>query len=607
MKTSITVSGAIAAEAPANVSTLGRLEIRETPGINLDDRLRDLPGFSLFRRSSSLVAHPTTQGISLRGIGSSGASRTLVLWDGAPVNDPFGGWVYWTRFPPEELESVEISRGASTSVFGDRALGGAIVLLSRPAERDRLSAGYEGGNRDSHDLWTGYSDLGARWGFSGHARAYTTGGYFIVPERARGPVDLEAGLRFLTANLRADYFGGSERVFLKADLLAEERHNGTRLQNNSTGLGSAALHYQRDRNRDAVSLRAFHTREEFRSAFSAIGAGRRTETLTFRQTVPAEGTGGAAVWRRSGGRWNGLAGGDVFRVAGYSTDSLFPSGRRVGGGEQLQHGVFLQGDFAAGPAQFFLGARHHFTGQDRNFFSPSAGLAAGRGRLRARASVYRSFRAPTLNELFREFRAGNAVTQANAALRPETLFGAEAGLDVRGETSNLRVTFFRNSIGDLITNVTLSSTPSLIVRQRQNAASALSRGAEINAARRWRDWRGEAGYLFVDSRFATGERVPQIPRHQGSAQLSFERGGTLASAGIRSYAAQFEDERNVFLLPGFATLQLVVRQRLAGGLSAVLAFENLLDREYLAGFSPTPIVGGPRLWRAGLRWEGRLR
>ena len=70
------------------------------PGVSLDDRLRDIPGFSLLRRSSSLVAHPTTQGVSLRGIGSSGASRTLVLWDGIPVNDPFGGWVYWTRLLP---------------------------------------------------------------------------------------------------------------------------------------------------------------------------------------------------------------------------------------------------------------------------------------------------------------------------------------------------------------------------------------------------------------------------------------------------------------------------------------------------------------------------
>src|SRR5687767_12835844 len=106
LKTSITVNENITAETPASVTVLDRLAVQQTAGVNLDDRLRVIPGFSNFRRSSSLVAHPTTQGVSLRGIGSTGASRTLVLWDAIPLNDPFGGWVYWTRVSPEDLERV---------------------------------------------------------------------------------------------------------------------------------------------------------------------------------------------------------------------------------------------------------------------------------------------------------------------------------------------------------------------------------------------------------------------------------------------------------------------------------------------------------------------
>ena len=118
------------------MTTLDSTALQQSPGTNLDDRLRDVPGFSLFRRSSSLAANPTTQGISLRGIGSSGASRTLVLWDGIPANDPFGGWVYWTQFVPDEIARAEISRGAATSIFGDRAMSGAIGIFSRqPADK----------------------------------------------------------------------------------------------------------------------------------------------------------------------------------------------------------------------------------------------------------------------------------------------------------------------------------------------------------------------------------------------------------------------------------------------------------------------------------------
>src|SRR4051794_20103063 len=126
IKTSITVLERVETEAPAFVSTLDPKQIEQQPGVNLDDRLRAIPGFTLFRRASSLVANPTTQGVSLRGLGSSGASRTLIVWDGVPMNDPFGGWVYWTRLSPQEMERIEISRGASTSVFGDRAMSGAI-------------------------------------------------------------------------------------------------------------------------------------------------------------------------------------------------------------------------------------------------------------------------------------------------------------------------------------------------------------------------------------------------------------------------------------------------------------------------------------------------
>jgi outer membrane receptor for ferrienterochelin and colicin len=161
VRTSITVVERIATEAPAFVSVLDQEQVREQPGVNLDDRLRSIPGFTLFRRSSSLVANPTTQGVSLRGLGSSGASRTLVLWDSIPINDPFGGWVYWTRVNPEELERIEVSRGASTSLFGDRAMSGAITLFTRPAEPWRLTAAYEGGNKETHIGTVGASHVGS--------------------------------------------------------------------------------------------------------------------------------------------------------------------------------------------------------------------------------------------------------------------------------------------------------------------------------------------------------------------------------------------------------------------------------------------------------------
>jgi outer membrane receptor protein involved in Fe transport len=512
--------------------------------------------------------------------------------------------VYWTRIPPDDVERVEVSRGASTSVFGDRAMSGTIALFSREPERRRLTGRFEAGNRNSQDASAGFSAIRGPFGISGNGRAYQTDGYYIVPASRRGRIDTLAGVRFVTTAARIDYFGGANRLFLKTDILSETRANGTPIQNNSTGLGNLAVRYQRQSGNDSVSLAVFHTREAFRSGFATIAADRNSERVNFFQRVPSEAVGATGVWQHRGGRFSTAAGGDALRVEGYSTDT-FPTQRVVGGGPLLQHGLFGQADFKAGPARLFVGGRHQFTGQDSTFFSPSTGFVVGRGRLRGRGSVYRSFRAPTLNELFRNFRAGNAETRANPALLPEKVFGSEIGADWVGESTRLRVTGFRNSITDIVTNVTLLSTPAQIIRQRRNAASALSRGVETEFQHRWRYFRFDAGYLFVDSRVATRERIAQVPKHQGSGQASYDRNGTLASIGVRAYDFQFEEDLNQNKLPGFATVQAVVRQRLAKGFSAVAAFENMLNREYLTGKTAATIaIGAPRLWRVGLRWDG---
>lgn len=565
-----------------------------------------VPGFSLFRRNSSLVAHPTTQGISLRGIGSSGASRTLVLWDGMPVNDPFGGWVYWTRIAPEELSRVEVSRGASTSVFGDRAMGGAIALFSREAKRRNVTAAYEFGNRNTHLASAGASHAGNRAAFSANGRAFTTNGYYLIPQAVRGSVDREATVRFTAGDARLDLLGARQRLFFRADVLVEDRGNGTPMQRNSSSLGMAGVNYAREfSGGNQISALAFHTREEFRSGFSTILNNRNLERLSSTQTVPAEAFGAAGFWRHSAARWNLLGGMDAQRVEGSSIDR-FPTITRIGEGSQFQHGRFLQGDVAAGPVRFFLGARHHVPGAGRQFFSPSFGAVAGKGAWRARTSLYRSLRAPTLNELYREFRQGNAVTQANEKLKPESIFGAEAGLDWSGEATRIGFTLFRNDLRDIVANVTLRSTPAEIVRQRQNAARALARGAEIEVRQSWRQFRAEASYLYVDTRFSTGFRTPQVPRHQGSGQFTWINRRTSATFGLRSSAAQFEDDINRFILPGFTVAQTSVRHELWRNLSAQLVCENLFNKEFVVGFSPTALIGAPRLWRAGLRWDGRL-
>jgi outer membrane cobalamin receptor len=265
--------------------------------------------------------------------------------------------------------------------------------------------------------------------------------------------------------------------------------------------------------------------------------------------------------------------------------------------------VFGQGDVGLGPVRFYGGVRHQFTGQhDDTFVSANGGATVGLRELRLRASGYRSFRAPTLNELFRPFRVGNVLTLANPDLGPESLVGVETGVDWIREETRVSVTLFRYDLSNLLTNVTIAQTNTQITRQRENYPSALSRGVQADFAQRWHNWAFNAGYLFADARIAAGQRIPQVPKQQGTSQLTYTHNKTFLSFGLRAYGLQFDDDVNQFKLPGFASLGASAEQRVGHGISILASLDNLLDRTYLVALTPTPNTGQPLLWRLGLRW-----
>jgi len=174
------------------VTVITAEDIRHSASQTVDDILRQVPGFSLFRRSSSLVTHPTSQGVSLRGIGPSGASRALVLLDGVPINDPFGGWVSWNKIPLQAIEQIEVVRGGGSSVWGNYALSGVInIITRRPTERQALFEGsYGNHNTTNLDLLVTETQEPLRVSLEGNF--FNTEGYQTVDPSSRGKIDIPA-------------------------------------------------------------------------------------------------------------------------------------------------------------------------------------------------------------------------------------------------------------------------------------------------------------------------------------------------------------------------------------------------------------------------------
>jgi outer membrane receptor protein involved in Fe transport len=168
-------------DTAASMRVLSRADLSSTAAMTLDDALRQVPGFQLFRRSGSRTANPTAQGVSLRGVGASGASRAVVLADGVPLNDPFGGWIYWGRVPRESISRVEVLRGGASNLYGSAALGGVVQVLTRQVEQSpALSLELSYGNQHTPDASLYLSGRWKKWGASLAAEAFRTDGCLRV-------------------------------------------------------------------------------------------------------------------------------------------------------------------------------------------------------------------------------------------------------------------------------------------------------------------------------------------------------------------------------------------------------------------------------------------
>ena len=179
------------------------------------------------------------------------------------------------------------------------------------------------------------------------------------------------------------------------------------------------------------------------------------------------------------------------------------------------------------------------------------------------SSAYRAFRAPTLNELYRTFQVGDVVTLANERLVAESVEGVEAGFLAGGGSLSLRATAFRMHLGDTVANVTLSSQPGLITRQRQNLGSVRSQGVEVDAEARAGRVVFSVGWLRSD---AGSARSPPTPRWWGCRSPSRRStrprpslryvGATGRTIGIqgRWAGSQFDDDRNAFPLGTMRTV-----------------------------------------------------
>lgn len=637
----------------------GTLRPANTP--SLDRALAQVPGFSLFRRTGSLSSHPTTQGVSLRNLGPNGAGRSLVLLDGVPQNDPFGGWVNWTSMRGLALEQAAVLTGSSAGLYGSQALTGTVRLTTGGG----AAGGWVDVNGGRFGLVEGL--FASRMALGSGALQLsgggsTTDGFFQVPASQRGPIDRRMALD--TWRLRGTYETPiNDFVSLRAGGMGfrEDRGNGTpQAWNETEGLDFfLSLRSAEGANGPVWEALLYRQQRDFRNQFASVSDDRTSDRAVLLQfDTPGLGWGGSAFLRVGDpdtGAWT--LGGDARWMDGETNERNRNLGngftrQRRAGGEQTVAGLFAQWSRVFGDAtQVEAGARldrwevaeglrieHNLENdtiiRDDRFDDRSGEVFTGRVDLRHRfsdsiegfAAAYRGFRLPTLNEYYRPFRVGNDITEANAELAPETLVGAEAGVLARlvGARATLRASLYTNRLEDGVTNVTLIEVDTGTFdprfgfipgggsgRQRQNVDRIDAWGGELE----WNQLLGEnvewtLRYLYSRSEFAgaagnlAGNRPAQSPLHTLWTGLRWQVAERWAVRPDLLWVGEaFEDDLNRRELDGFLRLNATVTYQFRPHWMFYFRGDNLTNEDIQTRVSGDGLISvdAPFRWTFGSR------
>lgn len=617
----------------SSIRSMTSEQFDEAPGFNLDDRLRQVAGFQLFRRTGSWVANPTTQGTSLHGLGSTAASRTLVLSDQIPLNDPFGGWIHWNEIPQLAIRGIEVMRGGASDLYGSSAIGGVIDVLPVSPERFSYALDLAGASQDTSSLNGLISGTVKGWSGLAATSLFRTGGYILIAPEARGPVDITSNVHSQNGRIEVHHKLGPGSAFLRGNLLNEARSNGTPVTTNGTRIWRYAGGGDWSDGGDGrIMLRLHGANQGYRQTFSTVTANRASERLTRFQRVPSAQIGGAGQWAHTYGAFTAVAGSDVIDTRATNNETPYSATNvplQTISTSARQRDTGLYGELLWQPAGWsvaFSSRVDWFSTFDarqiptaalpqvaETIYDPRLGIVKQlRGGISLTASGFRAFRGPSMNELYRTGQVGQQTTLANPALRSERATGWEVGAlaNVR-HIGSVRTSYFWTQVNRPIAAVQVSATPTSQLLMRQNLGQLLSKGVLAEVDMRPVSFLTiTAGYQYANSTVSkfqadptlAGKWTAQVPRNSGTVQARFERRSLgVFSVDVRASGQQFDDTANQFRLNPFAQVDLYAEHAFAHAIKVYATVQNLADERIEAGRTPQLTLASPRIVMAGIR------
>lgn len=644
--TAATRSDSKVEDLPVSASIVTQQDVQYTAAQSLDELLLATPGVNL-QEPPSFAQHPTSNAVSMRGLGGE---RTLVLLDGVPLNDAFFGYVQWNRVPLDSIDHVEVVRGGASSLWGSYAMSGVINTVTKAPSTSGFSIFESYGTNNTYQL-SGVGDLFAnRWLKVGlRADRFSTDGYNTTPKDQRGPLDIPTS--FHQNNFEANaLFGTGDNLY---GYLRGNYHNNDQVlttpagTNNQHDAGITGGLKKRFTDSSFLEMNSWFQHSQFVTFNTDVPSNGTVGFQEFVQnvhTTPADDFGASAQWTKALGKRIQLVqiGTDFRRISGYDSAAILDeTGNHVrtdlGKGKQLFTGLFGQlslKPFTA-PLELTLSARYdHFRNYDgfdgnpggsglqpdksKNSFDPRL---AARYRLTSmvalRGAIYRAFRAPTLDNLYRGFSTTSGTFLPNSQLDPETMIGGEIGSDLHAGKFTGGFTVFRNDVHNLIGSRNLADSelpPGFFFGSKNiNVGKVRSDGIELTAEYQFsRRVILNAAYTLTHSRalenpedpVSIGLQTANIPRNFAAAGLRWLP-ATRWNVALQSrwLDKSFGDSDHTLTQDSHFIADAHVDYQLNRMMQIFASASNLFDRTYIAtnsGFEP-PKLGPPLQVFAGVR------
>jgi len=640
----------------AVIGEWNREEMRKAAPRTIDELLTKEPSFSLYRRQTAIFGNPSSAGVSLRNTGATAASRTLVLLDGVPQNDPFGGWMYWARYDAAALDSIRIVPFARAAVWGNQSPAGVVQMHGAAPFDERHVIRLGGGSHGtiSSTMVHQMTNAEKTKAISFSAFGTHSDGFFAVGPSQRGPIDRKLDIDLWGTDVKGAWLAAPGlTVEPKLSYYSEQRGNGTPLAGNSTDALDFSLRITGENAGSSWQAIAWHQRREFESVFSSVNADRTAETMALDQfDVPGRGIGGAITMQWDhGDQFNFMVGTDMRLVSGETNEDAGTFRRRVAGGDQDFVGLFGMAEYqpderttvnasARVDAWRLSDGRRLETSliteavlrsenqNDRGGIDPSASVELTRQLshdLEARVSAGTAFRVPTLNELHRPYRVRNDIVEANPELDPERFITAEAGLTWTPTTHlTINAALFHHWISDAIANVPVTDPAEISAifgtippggsgSIKRNVEAARVAGIEVEAEWRPReDVTFDVTGMWSETRFSESKQqplledkpFPQAPDLRLIASGEWRPREELSLfAGIEYGAVQYDDALAERRIPEFTSARIGMAWRTEQAVYQIRV-ENLFDEDIQTGLSSDGIrtFATPRSLWLSVEW-----